>query len=327
MQVIQDALRSADLPYGVVATIGNYDGLHRGQFAVINRVVERARALEVPAVVLSFEPHPLTVLRPESAPPILNLPEQRDRLLAEAGVDFLLLVRFNRELAQTDAATFARNVLAEKLALQELYVGESFVFGNDRGGNVTLLRQLGEELGFSAEGVPELTATGGTISATRIRRLVAEGAAEEAMDLLGRPYAVVGTIVRGERMGARLGWPTINLIPDNDLVPLSGVYAGSVFFPSLPATFDCVTNVGHRPTIFESYEQVVESHILDFNQDVYGERAEVRFHKRLREEKMFPTVMDLSAQIGRDVETTREYFAARRRLHDGDRENRSPSSE
>ncbi|HEX9733061.1 MAG TPA: bifunctional riboflavin kinase/FAD synthetase [Thermoanaerobaculia bacterium] len=317
MQVIHDALKSADLPYGVIATIGNYDGIHRGQQAVIARVVERARTEQVPAVVITFDPHPLSVLRPESAPPLLTTAEQREEVLAALGVDVLLLIRFNRELARTSARDFVVRFLHRQLALAEIYVGESFVFGHERRGDLKLLGQLGDELGFKALAVPELAARGEVISSTRIRRALAEGRTEEAMELLGRPYELRGTIVRGDRMGMRLGWPTINLMPDNELRPCDGVYTGQVRFPSLPAVFDCVTNVGTRPTVYESYQHVVESHVLDFSSDVYGERAEIRFFKRLREEKMFPTVMDLSAQIGRDVEATREYFAAQRRSQEG----------
>ncbi len=315
MQVIHDALRSADLPYGAIATIGNYDGIHRGQQRVLSRVVERARAEEVPAVAISFDPHPVSVLRPEVAPPLLTPGAQREKLIADMGIDVLLLIRFNNEFAHTEARDFVVHYLHEQLALMEIYVGESFVFGHRRGGDLGLLQQLGDKLGFKAFGVEELTCRGDVISSTRIRGAVAEGRTEDAMELLGRPYALCGTIVRGDRMGMRLGWPTINLMPDNELQPPDGVYTGQVHFPSLPATFDCATNIGTRPTVYEHYQHVVESHILDFSSDVYGERAEIRFFKRLREEKMFPTVMDLSAQIGRDVEVTREYFATRRRLH------------
>lgn len=320
MQVIHDALKSADLPYGVIATIGNYDGIHRGQQAVIERVVERARAEQVPAVVVSFEPHPVSVLRPESAPPLLTTEAQREEVMAELGVDVLLLIRFNPEFARTPARDFVTRFLHRQLALAEVYVGEGFAFGHERRGDLGLLEELGAELGFKAVGVPEVRAKGEAISSTRIRRAVAEGRTEEAMELLGRPYELRGTVVRGDRMGMRLGWPTINLMPDNELWPCDGVYTGQVRFPSLPATFDCVTNIGTRPTVYESYQHVVESHVLDFSSDVYGERAEVRFFKRLREERMFPTVMDLSAQIGRDVEATREYFAAHRRFEEGSAE-------
>ncbi|MCP4656570.1 MAG: bifunctional riboflavin kinase/FAD synthetase [bacterium] len=314
MQVIHDALRSADLPYGVVATIGNYDGIHRGQRAVIGRVVERARELGVPAVAISFHPHPLTVLRPESAPQLLTPGVLREQLLAEAGLDALLLIRFTHELARTEAEEFVRKFLHEQLAVREIIVGSGFMFGHRRRGDVELLRSMGERLGFTTGGVEEVLHRGELISSTRIRRAITEGRVEAAMELLGRPYGLRGTVGRGDRMGMRLGWPTINLMTDNQHLPGDGVYTGRAFFPSFPATFDCVTNVGTRPTVYENYHHVVESHILDFNSDVYGEEVEVRFYKRLREERMFPTVMDLSAQIGRDVEATREYFAARRRL-------------
>jgi riboflavin kinase/FMN adenylyltransferase len=173
---------------------------------------------------------------------------------------------------------------------------------------------MGAQLGFTAHEVDEVLYRGDRISSTRIRRAVIEGRAEEAHDMLGRPYSMSGTVARGDRMGKRLGWPTINLAPDSELTPADGVYAGRVWFPAFPATFDSVINVGTRPTVYENYQRVVESHILDFSTDVYGERVEIRFYKRLREERIFPTVMDLSAQIGRDVETTREYFTVRRQL-------------
>ena len=207
-----------------------------------------------------------------------------------------------------------RELLHEKLRLQEIYVGEDFVFGHQRDGNLDLLREMGGELGFAAHGVPEVSWGGERISSTRIRRALGEGKAAEAAEMLGRPYSIAGTIVRGDRMGQKLGWPTINVTSENKLLPADGVYAARVFFPSYPATFDGVTNIGTRPTVYENYQRVVESHILDFKANVYGQRVELQFHKRLREERIFPTVMDLSAQIGRDVEATREYFAARRRM-------------
>jgi riboflavin kinase / FMN adenylyltransferase len=191
-------------------------------------------------------------------------------------------------------------------------VGEGFVFGHRREGDLPLLKELGEAFGFAAFGVEEVHHGGRRVSSTRIRRALAEGNIEEATELLGRPYTIAGIVARGDRMGQRLGWPTINLVPENKLLPLDGVYATRVFLPTYPASFDSVTNIGTRPTVYENYNRVVESHILDFKADVYGERVELSFFKRLREERIFPTVMDLSAQIGRDVEATREYFTRRR---------------
>ncbi len=314
MDVIHDALHNADLPYGGIATIGNYDGIHRGQLAVIDRVVERARDEGVQSVVITFEPHPVSVLRPEVAPVLLTPGTQRQKLLEDAGVDVLLIVHFNRDFAQTEPADFVRNFLHGALRARAIYVGENFAFGKARQGNLALLKRLGEELGFEAHGVEEVVLLGEVISSTRIRGAVRDGKIEQVMELLGRPYSLHGSVAFGDRMGARLGWPTINLISDNELTPCDGVYTGRVHLPSIPGTFDCVTNVGTRPTVYENHQRVVESHILGFNTNVYGERVEIRFYKRLREEKIFSTVMDLSAQIGRDVEATREYFTARRRL-------------
>jgi riboflavin kinase/FMN adenylyltransferase len=168
---------------------------------------------------------------------------------------------------------------------------------------------MGETFGFSAFAVDEVTHLGEPVSSTRIRTALLGGDVTLARELLGRPYAITGLIARGDRMGKRLGWPTINLAPDNALVPENGVYASRVHFPSFPATFDAVTNIGTRPTVYENYQRVVESHILGFNADVYGETVELRFYKRLRDERTFPSMMELSAQIGRDVETARDLFA------------------
>jgi riboflavin kinase/FMN adenylyltransferase len=316
MLVVLDAYDSSDLPQGGVAAIGNFDGVHRGQRAILGRVVERACELAVPAMVITFDPHPLSILRPEQAPQAITTPQQKERLLAETGIAALLSVSFTRELAKTPARQFVREFLHERLRLREVYVGEGFSFGYRREGDLALLRSMGESLGFSAGAVPEVILRGERISSTRIRRAIGEGRVEAAAEMLGRPYAVSGTVARGDRMGQRLGWPTLNLTPDHKLLPADGVYAGRVLFPSFPATFDCATNIGNRPTVYENYQRVVESHVLDFKADVYGERVELLFYKRLREERIFPTVMDLSTQIGRDVEATREFFARRRMEQD-----------
>ncbi len=312
MLVVQDAFHASDLPRGGIVSIGNFDGVHRGQRAILDLVTARAKDAGAPAVVLTFEPHPLAVLAPERVPPRLTTLAQKERLLDEAGIEVVLVARFTPELAHLPARRFVREFLVERLAVQEVYVGSGFVFGHQREGDLPLLRRLGQDFGFAAFGVPEVHFRGERISSTRIRRAVAEGNVTDAWEMLGRPYAVTGLVARGDRMGQKLGWPTINLAPDNELVPADGVYVSRVHFPSFPASFDCVTNIGTRPTVYENYQRVVESHILDFSADVYGERVDLSFYKRLREERIFPSVMDLSAQIRRDVEATREHFAARR---------------
>ncbi len=313
MLVISRALEATDLPRGGVATVGNYDGVHRGQQRILERTVERARELGGPALVITFDPHPLAVLRPEAVPPRLTTPAQKERLLAGLGIDALLIVPFTNELASTSAERFARDMLASRLGLRELVVGSEFALGRGREGKLAVLARLGEELGFRALGVEETLFRGERISSTRIRQSLAEGRVEEAAEMLGRPYALTGKVERGDRMGKRLGWPTVNLAADGDVLLADGVYACQVRFPQLSGQFDGATNVGTRPTVYENYRRVVETHVLDFDADVYGEQLELEFHRRLREERTFATVMDLSAQIRRDVSATREYFSARRR--------------
>lgn len=313
MLTIPDVFRSTDLPRGCVATIGNYDGVHRGQRAVLDRVVARAGELGAPSALITFEPHPLRVLAPEQAPLRIVTARERTRLLEEAGLEVLLVVPFTAELAGWTAERFVRDLLVGRLGVRALHVGSRFAFGRGRSGNLALLERLGGELGFEARGVPEILFDGEAISSTRVRNAIAEGRVDLAADLLGRSFALTGRVVRGDRMGKRLGWPTINIEADNELEPFEGVYATRVHFPSFPANFDSVTNIGTRPTVYENYSRVIESHVLDFGADVYGEPVELSFFKRLRDEMLFPSVMALSAQIRRDVEATREYFALLRR--------------
>lgn len=312
MLVVHDAYHAGDLPRGGIGAIGNFDGVHRGQRALLERVVERAAASGLTPMAVTFEPHPLDVLRPAEAPPRLTSPEHKLELLEAAGIEAALVVAFTRDLARTPAATFARDLLHKGLGLREVYVGPGFVFGHRREGDLELLQRTGAELGFTAAEVEAVTFRGERISSTRVRRALGEGKVEEAAEMLGRPHSVRGAIARGDRMGQRLGWPTANLEGETELVPLDGVYATRIRFEE--AELDSVTNIGTRPTVYENYRRVVESHILGFAGDAYGRAVELSFYKRLREERLFPSVMDLSAQIGRDVEAAREFFAARRRL-------------
>ncbi len=314
MLVITDAWDSGDLPRHAVVTIGNYDGFHRGQRAILDRVVARARELQLPSALITFDPHPLAFLRPREAPPRLTTRAQKERLAEEAGLDFLVVLAFDADLAARSADDFVRRFLGQAMEVREVYVGSAFRFGRRREGDVALLRRLGEKLGFTVEGVAEVRWEGDRVSSTRIRESLLEGNVEAAHAMLGRPYELGGEVLRGDRMGQKLGWPTINLrVEAGTLIPRDGVYATRVKLPGFPATFDAATNVGTRPTVYENYHRVVESHILDFASDVYGQVVALRFYRRLREERIFPSIMDLSAQIGRDVEATREHFAALRR--------------
>jgi riboflavin kinase/FMN adenylyltransferase len=310
MRIVRGDGRSETLPAGGVVTIGNFDGLHLGQQALVGHVVKRARALDMPAVVLTFEPHPLAVLAPEREPPRLTSDRQREELLAGLGVDLLWTVRFDRALASWPAERFVRELVAPRLAPREVAVGSRFAFGRGREGDVALLARLGAELGFAVAGLAERADERGVVSSTRARAAVRAGEVEEAEALLGRPYAVDGTVVQGDRRGREIGFPTANVEPADarQLLPERGVYAATLRFdgeyPSRPGA----ANLGVRPTRGGAGALTLEIHLLDFDQDLYGRRVELGFRRRLREERRFASFEALRRQIGRDVAEAREYF-------------------
>ncbi len=278
-------------------TIGNFDGVHIGHQEMLRRVVDRARELDAASVVLTFDPHPMTILHPQRAPRLIQTLRQREEAIAALGVDALVVVPFTREFAAMPAEEFVRDLLGRSLGAREVHVGSVFSFGRGKRGNVTLLSVL-------AEG-------GAPVSSTRIRTLLETGAVSEARRLLGRPFALEGVIAKGDRMGRKIGFPTINLKSENELYPRDGVYVTNVHLRSFERTFTCVTNIGRRPTVYEDYATTVESYILDFSSDVYGEPIRLAFFERLRDEKVFPSMLELTAQIRRDVEATRLWFLSR----------------
>lgn len=310
MEILRDPAPSSDLPRGGVVTIGSFDGVHRGHQLLVEGAVARARELGVGAVALTFEPHPEKVLRPESGLKLLTTAAQRAQLLARSGLDCLVEIGFNRRFAATSAEEFAREFLFRRLAPREVRLGTTFRFGAQRRGDVSFLATIGASLGFVVVGVEPLIEGGDVISSTRVRREVAHGHVEEAGRLLGRPLFIDGDVYSGERMGRKLGFPTINIGVENELIPAHGVYVTAVHIPSFGRVFNSVTNIGVRPTVYESYEVTVESHVLDFTADVYREPVRLYFFRRLRDERVFGSSMELVAQIRRDVEATHLYFLA-----------------
>ena len=308
MQVFRDPLTSTDLPTGAVATIGNFDGVHLGHQKILASVVERARERSRPAVAITFDPHPLKVLHPELAPKMIQTLPQREEMIESLGIDTLLAIPFTRDFSLTEPEGFVEDFLRRRLAVSEILLGSHFAFGRGKRGNLELLRKLGATSGFTAAGVAEVFHDGAPISSTRIREAIGKGDIASANAMLGRPHAMDGVIARGDRMGRRLGYPTINLEPENELAPADGVYFSRVFFKSFGRAFDCVTNIGRRPTVYENYQTTIESFVLDFSSDVYGERIRLFFHDRVRDEMTFPSMMELTAQIARDIEATRAYF-------------------
>ena len=308
MRIIDDAWNRETISESTVATVGNFDGIHRGQQRVLARVKERAEVLGVESAVVTFDPHPLEVLRPERPPQRITIAEQKESLITDLGLDLLINVRFTKEFSQTSARSFVEDLLFRKVGTREIHVGSDFGFGYRRQGNLDLLQALGEELGFVAEGLSEFEIDGDVVSSTRVRNAVREGRVEDAAVFLGRPFALVGEVVRGEGRGKEQGWPTINIEPEHLLLPANGVYASQVWLPARQRLVDAVTNVGLRPTFANGNTRVVEAHLFDFDEDIYQERVELSFAVRLREEKRFPSVDELIEQISMDAHRAREYL-------------------
>jgi len=297
-----------------IVTIGNFDGVHLGHRAILETVVGRARDLDGVAVVYTFDPHPRKVLRPANAPGLLTTLDQKVELLEQAGVDVVVVEPFTSEFAHTQANEFIQRCLHERLRPVEVYVGYDFHFGRDREGSMRMLTEQGPRLGFSVTIIPEVTMDDGDVNSTRIRELLAEGRPERAARMLGRPFTVRGTVVRGDERGRTLGFPTANLAPENEVLPASGVYAGHLHLldegnPPRNARLPAVMNVGRRPT-FAGEETRAEAHVLDFDGDLYGRRVEISFSLRLRSEQKFESVEALKQQIGEDVEQGRRTLEA-----------------
>jgi len=316
LRVVRGSAALGRSPLRAVLTIGNFDGLHIGHRQILRTVIDRARAHDGEAVVYTFDPHPRKFLQTSRGPSLLTTTEQKLELLAAAQIDLVVIEPFTAEFAKTTPERFVREHVHAHLAPLEVYVGYDFHYGRDRAGSMRLLTELGPRLGFAVTIIPEVTIAGRDVSSSRIRELLAAGDVEDAKRLLGRSFAVRGTVMRGDQRGHRLGFPTANLSPENEVIPAHGVYAGHVLLldegtPAAGTRFAAVTNVGSRPTFQEDDAPVLaEAHLLDFAGDLYGRRLEVSFEARLRGEERFPNADALRAQIARDVEAARLKLAS-----------------
>jgi riboflavin kinase / FMN adenylyltransferase len=312
VEVLRDVGACPDAGEGSVVTIGAYDGVHLGHQAVIadvRRLAERERAR---SVVLTFDRHPATIVRPESAPQLLTSPEQRLELLAATGIDATVVVTFDVAQSKELPDEFIQRVLVKALAVKVVVVGEDFHFGHRRAGNVALLERMGAELGFEVEGielvgVEGIPADDNRVSSTAIRHALAEGDLTRAAALLGRHHEVRGVVARGDGRGRDLGFPTANVsVPGDILLPADGIYAG--WFERADSTVHpAALSLGRRPTFYaEAHASLLEAHLLDFDGDLYGERVEVRFVARLRDEVRFESADALVAQMRRDCDDARQ---------------------
>jgi len=298
-----------------VLTIGNFDGVHLGHRSILDTVVARARSLGGESVLFTFDPHPRKILQPERAPSLLTTLEQKVELLEASGIDILIVEPFDLEFARTTPENFVREFIHRRIAPREVYVGYDFHFGKDREGSMRLLAETGPKLGFSVTIIPEITVTERSVNSTRIRSLLSAGQVEEARELLGRPFSVRGRVIEGMKRGREMGFPTANLAPENEILPNPGVYVCSVRFldegdPEKGKVYPAVTNLGYRPTFDDQRDLVAESHLLDFSGDLYGRKIDLAFLGLLRAEQKFESVDALRAQIGRDVDSLRDWLEA-----------------
>lgn len=296
---------NADIQRPTVLTLGVFDGLHLGHQLIMRTVAERGQALGVPTVI-TFDPHPRAVLHPESAPPLLQTLDQKVEGFGVLGIEQTIVVRFNREFSMLRAEDFLRDVVRDRLHAKEVYLGHGFAFGYKREGDIGLLQRISGELGFVAAEVPEVTLRGQRVSSTQIRELLLQGKVNLARRMLGRPYGVEGRVIRGQERGHALGFPTANLHPKNRVIPRHGVYVTGVLIDG--QWHRSVTNIGTRPTFGADTEPSVETFVMNWSGDLYGDVIRVRFLHRLRAEKKFASVQELQAQIEKDVARARSYF-------------------
>lgn len=293
---------------GCVATIGNFDGVHRGHRAVIEKLAAAGQRLGLPVCAILFEPQPREYFDPGTAPPRLMRLREKLWRLSELPIDQVLLLRFNSRLAGLAAESFITHILIEGLKIKYLAVGDDFRFGAKRRGDFALLKAFGDRAGFEVSDTPSVRADGERISSTLIREALAAGDLDRAFRLLGRPYSVCGRIIHGERRGRTLGFPTANLLMQRRHTPVQGVFAVTVAEAD-GRVRPGVANVGVRPTVAGGCKILLETHLLDFSGDLYGRRVEVAFHHKLREERRFSGLPELRGQIERDVADARTFFA------------------
>jgi riboflavin kinase/FMN adenylyltransferase len=293
---------------GCVATIGAFDGVHFGHQAVIRQLLQKSVALALPSIVIVFEPLPREYFSPLNAPARLSSFREKFLALQALGVDRILRVRFTENLQTMSAQEFIDILFVQGLGVSHVALGDDFRFGNDREGDFRMLSAQGERYGFDVESTATLAIHGERVSSTRIRQALEEADFELAETLLSRPYSISGKVVYGRQLGRSLGFPTANLELHRLRAPLSGVYAVEVTGAGLEKAKG-VANVGTRPTVNDSIKANLEVHLLDLNQDLYGQRIEVVFKHKLREEKKFESVDELKENIARDVKNARLWFA------------------
>ncbi len=304
MHVLRSIPELSQLAGPIFTAIGVFDGVHLGHQAVISTSAEHAREAGGTPVVITFDPHPVKVLRPDKAPRLLTATEHKIALIRDLGVEHLLVVQFDREFAATPPEEFVRQLVTRAKPLREICVGHEWSFGKARAGNLALLQKLGAEHHFNVVGIKPVAVNGKVVSSTAIREAVKKGDFAKAAEMLGREYTILGTVKKGAQLGRTLGFPTANLSAHSEQFPPNGVYAAEAKLDG--AVMRGVVNLGYRPTVEQAKpERLLELHLFDMDRDIYGEDVEVRFLRFLRPEQKFGSLDELKAQISRDVNDAR----------------------
>lgn len=305
--LVASSLAEISLPESVV-TIGTFDGVHIGHQVLLTSAVQRARSLGIPAVVVTFEPIPASVLRPDQFAGRICSPEKKLEILRSFNADWLVIVRFDLELASWSPEQFM-DAVRLATGLRELWVGEAFALGKGRSGGVEQLTELGRQHGYSVRALPRREDLDGVISSSRVRHAVQLGDVSLANRLLGRPFSITGEVIHGAQFGRTIGFPTANVAPPPDLVPLAdGIYASRVLLPSELEPRHSMTYVGTRPSVNAGARQI-ETNVLDYDGDLYDQVITVEMMQRLRPDAFFPTIEALVAQLHQDELSTRTFFA------------------
>jgi riboflavin kinase / FMN adenylyltransferase len=306
MQILRSIPELSRLPGPLFLAIGVFDGVHRGHQAVISTSAEHAHSANGTPVVVTFDPHPMKVLRPKDAPHLLTATQHKIRLIRDLGVRHLLIIKFDKAFAATAPEDFVQQLVTHSKPLREVCVGHEWSFGKGRRGNLALLRKLGAQFDFEVVGIPAVAlGNGEPVSSTAIRHAVEAGDLAKSAEMLGREYTILGTVVRGEHLGKKIGFPTANLTAHSEQFPPNGVYFAQATLAG--TVYPGVVNLGYRPTVSSGKsERVLEIYLLDFDHDIYGKDVEVRFVRYLRPEQKFENLDALAKQIELDVQQARK---------------------
>jgi riboflavin kinase / FMN adenylyltransferase len=306
MNIVHAAADLKPGPGGICLAIGVFDGVHLGHQRVIGQACADAWQHGASSVVVTFDRHPNAVVAPQNVPPLIYPLAKKLRVIASLGLDAACVIHFDKAFSEISGEEFIRGLARDCRPLRGVCVGETFMFGRRRSGDVALLKALAGELDFALRALPDVSLEGQPVSSTRIREAVRAGQFDAAAQMLGRTYTLCGPVVAGARLGRKLGFPTANLDTGGILVPPAGVYAAEAQVAG--KTHRAAVNIGHRPTLHSSGDGLsVEAHLLDFAGDIYGQELELTFLKKLREERKFPSAAALQEQIAQDVEAVRKY--------------------